>query len=141
MSFNDSPVDQFPWERSAYPVPGDTTYGLQTRPAVQVSLVDLIKHFVGHAHLTDVLGNDFMELYPSVIEDLSELDAGWKYLALGLPRGIPFFTTPKAQLARRRLASGLRSVFATLESVSIDPNKEHHFPCCSMECVKPLFYG
>ncbi|KAL9125948.1 MAG: hypothetical protein Q9217_004926 [Psora testacea] len=116
VSFSDSIVDQNVWERPAGAYVTQQPYGTKRRPVVEVSFFTLIKNFVGQAYLTAILGSEFMELFPSVLEDLSTLDDGWKHLVLGFPRWMPIRSLNKAHMAHRRLQKAIKSFHKALDA-------------------------
>ena len=119
VSFNSHVVDQSPWERPASPETITHPHSLdRTRRAARVSLVTLITHFVGHVLGTAMLGANFMEQYPQVLDDLADLDAGFKYLALGLPRWVPPMSVAAAHIARKRLLAVLSGVQIALDQTA-----------------------
>ena len=122
VSFSDSVVDQNLWERTAYPA----TRG----SAVEISLSTLIRNFIGHVSLPSLVGSEFLEIYPTTLDDLWHLDGGFKWLALGVPRwlGIPALT--RAHIGRRRLLDAVRSFHQALDCVEDDdpPNRPWRDP-------------
>ena len=120
ISFNESPVDQSAWERSAEASLTQQTYGMKIRPAVSVSLVPLLTSFAERIFLSTLLGSEFIEIYPSFPQDLSDLGSGWKYLALGFPRGLPIPPLNRAYAARRRLLSAIRAFHRAIDAEDQD---------------------
>ena len=112
VSFSESIVDQNPWERSAYAV-------LHTS-AVEVSLFTLIRNFVGHISLPPLFGTEFLEAYPNTLDDLWDLEGGYRWLMFDMPRwlGIPALT--RAHIARRRLLDTMRSLEKSMDLVAED---------------------
>lgn len=112
VSFSESLVDQNEWERPAYPLL-KSKYGHNT--SVEVSLFALIRNFTGHVTLPTIVGSEFLEVYPSTLDDLWDLDGGFRYLTLGLPRflGIPSLT--RAHVARRRLLHAIHEFHDALD--------------------------
>lgn len=113
VSFNESVVDQNEWERAANPRL-KPKYG-HTSPSVEVSLFTLLRNFTGHVALPTLVGTEFLEAHPSTLDDLWDLDGGFKYLVLGLPRllGIPSLT--RAHIARRRLLNAIYEFHEALD--------------------------
>lgn len=116
VSFAESPIDQHPWERPANPVHVQQPYGMKLRPAVEVDLVALINRFVGHVSINATLGREFMEVHSSVLEEMTAMDHGWKYLVTGFARWLPLPVVSRAHLARRRLLYALDSYNAALDA-------------------------
>jgi hypothetical protein len=113
VSFSESIVDQNEWERAACSLV-KPKYGHDS-PSVEVSLFTLIRNFTGHVVLPTLVGSEFLQAYPSTLDDLWDLDGGFKYMILGLPRllGIPSLT--RAHVARRRLLSAMDSFHRGLD--------------------------
>lgn len=122
VSFNESIIDQSDWERAAY-VLVKPKYGHDS-PSVEVSLFTLIRNFTGHAALPTIIGSEFLEAYPSTLDDLWDLDGGFRYLTLDLPRllGIPSLT--RAHIARRRLLNAMDSFHRALDQTAAGDESE-----------------
>ena len=125
ISFSESLVDQHPWERVSDTIPLDTE-------TVEVNLFSLMRNFVGHTICLALLGRDFMDIYPSILEDLWDFDAGFRYLLLGLPRLLPIKTLVRAHDARRRMRSAIDSFHRALDKDGEDletPWRDVHDIC------------
>ncbi len=111
LSFAERPIDQNPWEQNANPV-------LHNSSLVETSLFELISRFVAHVSLPAVVGTEFLEIHPTTVEDLWDLDGGFKWLRWGFSRiwGIPSLT--RAHIARRRLLAALQSFHKAADAVS-----------------------
>lgn len=124
ISFSDSIVDQSPWERAAIPIihTGNITGDAST---VEVNLFALIRTFVGSVALPSLVGREFLENFPYILEDIHDLEEGFKYLVLGLPRWLPIPSLTKAHIARRRLLDAIDSLHRALDQAAADnePNK------------------
>ncbi|KAL9102939.1 MAG: hypothetical protein Q9163_001965 [Psora crenata] len=119
VSFSESIVDQNSWERLAEALVAQQPHRMRL-PAVEVSFFALIKNIVGQALLTALFGKEFVELFPSALEDLSALDNGWGYLALGLPRWLPVRHVSQALGARTRLLDAISSFLKALDAHTTD---------------------
>ncbi len=110
LSFAERPIDQNPWEQNANPV-------LHNSSLVEVSLFELISRFVAHVSLPTLVGTEFLEIHPTTVEDLWDLDGGFKWLRWGFSRlwGIPSLT--RAHIARRRLLAALQSFHNAVDAV------------------------
>ena len=110
LSFAERPIDQNPWEQNANPV-------LHNSSLVEISLFELISRFVGHVSLPVVVGTEFLEVYPSTVDDFWDFDVGFKWLRWGFSRlwGIPSLT--RAHIARRRLLTALESFHKAEDAV------------------------
>ena len=111
LSFAERPIDQNPWEQNANPV-------LHDSDIVEISLFELISRFVAHVSLPTLVGTEFLEIHPITVEDLWDLDGGFKWLKWGFSRlwGIPSLT--RAHIARRRLLAALQSFHRAADAVS-----------------------
>ena len=121
VSFSESAVDQSQWERAAdanLQVAND-----RSKPgslAVEVNLFSLTRNFVGNVALPSLVGTEFLDVYPKALDDLWDLDDGFNYLTLGLPRWFPIPSLTKAHIARRNLLQGLRSFHGAIDNVAAD---------------------
>jgi hypothetical protein len=118
-SFSTSIVDQNIWERAASPT-------IHT-PTVEINLFTLIKNFVGHVSIPSLVGIEFLEAYPTTLDDLWDLDGGSKWLMLGVNRllGIPSLT--RAHIARRRLLHALHTFHRAIDRVHAGDEPEEPF--------------
>lgn len=112
ISFTESLVDQHPWERSSHTTRLDAKI-------VETDLLSLIRNFVKHITYLPLLGREFLDIYPGIFEDLSDFDAGFGYLLLGLPRLFPVQALLRARTARRRLESAIDSFQKALDRDAI----------------------
>lgn len=99
VSFSRSPVDQTPWERDSYvalPEGEDHSH-------CEVNLFALVRSFVGHNLTTILLGESFVEAFPSFLPDLWTLDSGFVSLFVGTPRWLPIPWVSAGYAARDRL--------------------------------------
>ena len=117
ISFSESLVDQHPWERVSHTIPLDAE-------TVEANLFSLIRSFVGYTICSPLLGRDFMEIYPSILEDLWDFDAGFRYLLLGLPRLLPIKPLARARNARRRMRSAIDSFHRALDKEAVGEDLE-----------------
>ena len=74
-----------------------------------MKLFSLIRNSVGYIPASSLMGSEFMELYPSVTQDISDVDGGFKYLLLGFPRWVPIRSLTRAPMARFNLLNGIKS--------------------------------
>lgn len=110
VSFAPSIVDQNIWERKCNPSTSTNANQESTsNVATEVNLFTLVRDFTGYITIPTLMGSEFMELYPGVLEDTWDLGNGILYLMLGLPRWIPVRALTKAHIARARLLRSLRS--------------------------------
>ena len=124
VSFSESIVDENIWERPANPILTQQPQGTNLRATVEVSFFTLVKQFVGQAYLTAILGSEFLEVFPSFLQNLSDFDAGWKYLAAGFPRWLPIRQLTKAHLARRHLLNAMKCFHAALDAQAVGGDPE-----------------
>ena len=119
ISFSESLVDQSRWERMA------NTSLYPDSPSVEVNFFTLIRNFIGQVLVPPVFGTEFLDVYPAALDDLWDLDSGWKYLLLGLPRFLPIPALAETHIARRNLLQGLESYHEALDKVAAgeEPNQ------------------
>ena len=108
ISFSEGVVDQTLWERA-----GNAEF--IHNEAVDVDLHSLTRAFVGHSTLPSLLGSEFLDVYPGILDDLRDLDDSLKYLLLGLPRWFPLPSLAKANIARHRLDNAIDSFHEALD--------------------------
>ena len=117
ISFASGMIDQNLWERPSHTRVIDAQI-------VESDFFALINNFTGYVVLTALLGTDFMAVYPSILEDLQDLDSGMPYLMLGIPRWFPIPAMAKASTARRRLDSNIDSFHRALDKVAAGEQPE-----------------
>ena len=131
VSFSESIVDQNPWERSsnAEVIGGDS---------VDADLYALVRVFVGHMLIPSLLGSDFLNVYPGVIDDLRDLGSSLKFLLLGLPRWFPLKPLAKANIARHRLDKTIDSYHTALDRFADgdEPNQPWTDLSDASQCMK-----
>ena len=112
ISFSESLVDQSRWERMANTVLDSDAQ------SVEVDLLALIRNFAGQVILPPLLGTEFLDAYPAALDDLWDLDSGWKLLLMGLPRFLPIPSLAATHIARKNLLQGLGSYHEALDKVA-----------------------
>ena len=124
VSFSESMIDQSAWERPADPRVVGSSLDRPASLVVEVGLFSLIENFTGHIAMSALAGTEFLEVYPSALDDMWSFDAGSTYLSLGLPRwlGIPSLT--RAHIARRKLLMNVKSFQQALDSVTAGAEPE-----------------
>ena len=122
VSFNEGIVDQHPWERAAGISIQPTNIDKDQRPApVETDFFVLVRNLVGYLTSASLIGEDFAEEYREAIDGLWDIDEGWKYFALGLPRSIPLSSLLQAYVARWTLQRRLQSLYVGFKnSTGID---------------------
>ncbi|KAJ5889221.1 hypothetical protein N7504_010031 [Penicillium tannophilum] len=121
VTFSRSPVDQAPWERDS-----STSVSEQDQSICEANLFALVREFVGHNITTLLLGEAFMESFPSVLQLFWSLDANFVSLFAGFKRWIPAPGISAGHAARYRLTH-IMSVFYrafTAWDDGIDPGIE-----------------
>ena len=118
VSCNESLVDQQLWEREADVRPKEQIYGMKTRLVAEARFVQLISSFVGHTLFNAMFGDGFLELYPGFLDFITDLDNGWKFLAMGLPRWVPPPATMRAHFAKVQSHATLKDFHAALDTVA-----------------------
>lgn len=127
VSFSESIVDQSQWERAADAnLQVADVRSIAGPLAVEVNLFSLIRNFVGNVALPSLVGTEFLDVYPRALDDLWDLDGGFNYLTLGLPRWFPIPSLTKAHIARRNLLEGISSFHEAIDKVAA--GEEPHQP-------------
>lgn len=116
MTFSFSAADQNLWERTAsVSLPQGKTNPGSSPEIVEASLFPLIRNFVGHVSLPTLMGTRFMESYPTVLDDLWDLDDAFNLLVVGVPEWLPITVMKKAKVARTRLNDALAKFHVELD--------------------------
>ncbi|KAH0551109.1 hypothetical protein GP486_007545 [Trichoglossum hirsutum] len=104
ITFTSRPIDQNLWERAS---DVDVLRGLKDNGevdlAAEANLFPLLRNFIGTLATPLLMGQDFMDNYPEVLQDIWDLDYGLMYLIAGIPRWFPIPTVQRALRARNRL--------------------------------------
>ncbi|KAG8532012.1 uncharacterized protein KY384_003648 [Bacidia gigantensis] len=116
VSFSESAIDQYEWERLANATLTEQTYGMRLRPAVEIDLLALLRSFTGAIHLTSLVGSDFSDTCPSALKDISDFEHGWKYLLIRVSPWLPIPPLTKAYIARRTLTKVISSFYDALHA-------------------------
>ncbi|KAJ5169064.1 uncharacterized protein N7482_004658 [Penicillium canariense] len=106
VTFSRSPVDQFTWERESH-----VSMSEENQSTCEANLFSLVRSFVGQNMSTLLMGETFVENFPTFLSDLWTLDNNFVPLFIGLRRWVP--TTPNISAgfpARSRLLH-IMSVF------------------------------
>ncbi|KAK8247657.1 cytochrome P450 [Phyllosticta capitalensis] len=110
MTFNESMVDQLPWERvsmtTTVEVSGKSMYS-------EADLLPLMREFVGQIMNAAFAGVSFLDDHPTFHECMLALEKNFYIMASGLPRWTPWPGLPAGHIARRTL---LRQMVALRES-------------------------
>lgn len=112
VTFNSYPADQMEWERMA---DADAIKCENDESAMQVDLVELIKHFVARTSSIGLFGTDFVENFPEFWQMLWIVDKGFVPLALNVPGWLPWPSAQRARTARRKLVSSAYEFHASLD--------------------------
>lgn len=119
VSFASSIVDQSFWERSGFPTDiSEASVSNGTPNAVEVNLFSLVRNFVGYITVSTLMGSELMDLYPRVLEDIWDLNNGFKYLLLGVPRWIPIPSLTRAHIARFNLLIGMKAFHQAIDRLA-----------------------
>ncbi|KAJ6024848.1 hypothetical protein N7540_005645 [Penicillium herquei] len=93
-----SPVDQLPWERDSSVVLSE-----QDESACEADLFALLQNFIGHHLTVALMGESFVESFPSVLPQMWTFDDGVVALFIGSPRWIPSPLASAGRAARENL--------------------------------------
>lgn len=105
VSFSRSLVDQTPWERDS-----QVSLAEENQSVCEANLFALVRNFVGHNMSAFLVGEAFLENFPTVIEDLWKLDSSFVSLFVGIPRYVPTPAVSAGHAVRDRLIH-ITSVF------------------------------
>ena len=119
------------------PQPWEAVANSRSQPnGVEIDLFPLIRDFVGHISIPILIGSDLIKQYPTVMDDLWELDNAFPLLAMGIPSWVPISGVKKAAAARGRLIEGIGRLHENLDAVATgeaDESLVHR-----MEDVSPI---
>jgi hypothetical protein len=126
-SFASSPAGQSHWERAS---DASVWHGFKETGepdvAMEASLFPLLRNFLGHLATPSLMGQDFMDNYPGVLQDLWSLDHGLMYLIAGLPHWLPIPALRRSVRARERLLQKIAELHRAMDIAEDggDPGKE-----------------
>ena len=125
VTFNGSPVDQTPWERTSNV---SITKNKSHQPVVEASLLSLVRDYAAQTANPSIMGSDFLANFPDFLTDIWRFDRGFLLLATGLPRWLPLPALTRAHIARRRLLDSTTRFHAALEDEAngADPGPKWH---------------
>ena len=133
MSFASSIVDQNFWERSGFATDISEASASNGSPnAVEVNPFSLVRNFVGFVTVSS-------DLYPGVLEEMWNLNRGFKYLLLGVHRWVPIPSLTRAHKARFNLLVGMKAFYQALELLAT--GSESGLPWRDMSDVTELMKG
>lgn len=98
VSFSRSPVDMAPWERES-----QVEMSEENQSVCEANLFALVKSFVGHNITSLLMGDAFMDNFPTFMRDLWTLDDNYVSLFIGAPRWVPSPGISSGHAARGRL--------------------------------------
>lgn len=140
VSFASSIVDQSFWERSGFPTDiSEASTSGGTQNAVEVNFFSLIRNFVGYDTVSSLMGSELMGLYPGALEDIWNLNNGFKYLLLGIPRWVPIPSLTRAHRARFNLLIGMKAFYQALDRLAA--GSEPDLPWRDVSDVSELMKG
>ncbi|KAK8170001.1 cytochrome P450 [Phyllosticta citrichinensis] len=110
MTFNESQVDQLPWERvsmtTTFEVDGGTMHS-------EANMLPLTREFVGQIMNAAYAGVSFLDDHPTFHESMLALEKNFCIMTTGLPRWAPWPGVPAGHIGRRNL---IRQMAALRES-------------------------
>lgn len=140
VSFASSIVDQSFWERSGFPTDISEARALNSSPnVVEANLFALVRNFVGYITVSSLMGSELINLYPGVLEDIWNLNSGFKYLLLGVPRWVPIPSLTRAHMARFNLLIGMEAFHQALDRLAT--GNEPDLPWRDVSDVSELMKG
>ncbi|KAI9891293.1 MAG: hypothetical protein M1814_002806 [Vezdaea aestivalis] len=114
ISYTDSPIDQFLWERVSN---ADLVQTDQGR-AMEVDLWPFLRHLSGLTTGPAMTGQAFFDNNQLFMQDMFEFDAGAFWLLLGLPNWFPIPSISKAVRARHRMKLALQALHEALDAAA-----------------------
>lgn len=109
VTFNNSQVDQSPWEIHAGAAVEENPGG---EPVVEADLLELVRNFVAITSSHSLLGSDFVTNFPEFWTPFWEFDAGYLLMTVQWPRWLPSAKLNRARGALNALL-GITSAFET----------------------------
>lgn len=105
VTFSPNPMDQAEWEKvaDADVIEGNGKEG----PFTEVSLMDLMTHFVAATAMPAIYGTDFVENFPEIWKWMWIYNESFVLLATGVPGWLPWPRLQRGKLARRRILADL----------------------------------
>ena len=105
LSFAQSRPEQHSWERKSNIVSENLENG--DCASVDADLWPLIRNFMATMSTPSIMGRDFLQEYPTALDDLWTFINAFTHLALGFPRWSPISAVKEAYAARDRLLAGI----------------------------------
>ncbi|KAI9841921.1 MAG: hypothetical protein M1837_000307 [Sclerophora amabilis] len=127
VSFNHSLIDQSLWERVSHVALVETDdEDSQNGPVAEVNLFILLRDLMSHVAIPALMGSAFLEVFPTALQDMWELDNGFRWLSSGLPLWLPIPPLTRAHIARSRLKRAFAAYGRALDKfeAGIDPGPE-----------------
>lgn len=84
-------------------------------PTAEADLFPLIRHFVVNTTTRLLMGNDFVNNYPDLLQDYIDFDSSANLLYMALPKWLPFPRYRKALAVRQRLNDAIAGLHAALQ--------------------------
>lgn len=117
ITFAEGIIDLQPWERWA-----KASYVSDSE--TKINLMSLMRNMIGHASVPGVFGRGLMDRYPTILQDIYDMDSGFIYFLIGLPQWTPWPSVSRAHRARQRVWQALdehqRVLDATIEGKHVD---------------------
>jgi hypothetical protein len=96
ITFSEGDIDLHPWERWA-----NASYISESE--TEINLMSLVRDIMGFASVPGMFGRGLMEKYPNLLHDVWDMDSGFLYFLIGLPRWTPWPSVMKAHRARQKV--------------------------------------
>jgi hypothetical protein len=136
-SFTENLIDQHPWERDSNIIVRKmlSSRGIE-EPYVEADLFSILRDLMGNCSVPSLFGRAFMDNYPDILSTIWEFDAGFRYLAMGLPRWVPIRACTKAHLARKRLLDFLTTFHRAMDQLK--EGRDPEIEWCDLSDVSEL---
>jgi cytochrome P450 len=86
------------------------------RATVEADLFPLIRHYVVNTTTRILMGNNFADNYPDLLQDYIRFDSDANLLYMGLPKWLPFSRHRRAVAVRQRLNDAIAELHAALQA-------------------------
>jgi len=115
VSFMPGSIDQSYWERTSGATPTRTHDG---RPAMEVSLMPIVRDFLGVQAVPSIFGTDLPRNHPTLLSDIWAFDDALILFMTSLPRWLPIPSLGRAYAARARLHAALAQLNVAMDDAA-----------------------
>lgn len=129
-------VDQMLWERAA---DAQVKVDGKGEQVVEADLMKLVRDFCALNANPSIIGSDFVNNFPGFFEELWTMDAGFLFLASGMPRWVPLPALTRAHIARRNALRMLEEFEVALDKWAAGEDPGHEWR--DLDDVGPVVKG